>query len=55
MNTTKEGFIIAWYAINNCMFRPSGGHHQVLQVWRENKKICYTCAGYFGAEISDHL
>jgi hypothetical protein len=27
----NEGFIVAWYAIdNNYMFRPSGGHHQVF-------------------------
>jgi hypothetical protein len=32
VDTTKERFIIAWYAIKNYMFRPSGGHHQVLQV-----------------------
>jgi hypothetical protein len=54
VNTTNEGFIVAWYAIdNNYMFRPSGGHHQVFTSFEEKRKaICYI---YFGAEISDRL
>jgi hypothetical protein len=55
VNTTNEGFIAAWYAIdnNNYMFWPSGGHHKVFtSLKRKDQVICYI---YFGAEISDRL
>jgi uncharacterized protein YhbP (UPF0306 family) len=45
----NEGFIVAWYAIdNNYMFRPSG-------FYKFEEKRQAICNIYVGAEISDSL